>query len=235
MFSEVTIGGASAESGRELSKDEDKHRLPIKSEVSALKRQRILEEASRLFFEKGYTASTLEALAKRLDVTKPFIYTYYRNKADLLAAICETGITESLIAVEQALRDEVEPVRQLRAAVAGVAKVVIRFQNYVVIYQREMKSLDRRDAQRILKLRHHFDRQTAQLLERGVAEGVFHVGEPAMASVWIGGLLSWIPNWYVPGGRRDESYVIENLVETILQLVGAKDGDIRSDRIGAQS
>jgi AcrR family transcriptional regulator len=195
--------------------------LGIKNEVSALKRQRILEEASRLFFEKGYSGSTLDALAKRLDVTKPFIYSYYASKADLLAAICETGITLSLAEVERALRDHADPLGQLRAAVTGVTEVVMRYQNYVVIYQREMKVLDRRDAQRILKLRHHFDQQMARLLERGVASGVFRLNETAMTSVWIGGLLSWIPNWYVPGGRRSERDVIDSLVGTVLRIVGA--------------
>ena len=94
--------------------------LGIKDEVSALKRQRILEEASRLFFEKGYSGSTLEALAGRLEVTKPFIYSYYASKADLLSAICETGITLSLVELEKALRDKylVAPVESTPAAVA---------------------------------------------------------------------------------------------------------------------
>lgn len=192
-----------------------------KAELATLKRQRILEAASALFFEKGYAASTLDALAGRLNVTKPYIYTYFRNKSDLLAAICETGIAESLVAMERALAQETRATAQLNAAVAGVAAVVIRFQTYVAVYQREMKSLDRRDAQRILQRRHHFDQQMAALLARGVEQGEFHLADAGMASVWIGGLLSWISIWYMPGGRREESEVIASLGATVLRIVGA--------------
>ena len=199
--------------------------LTIRGEVAALKRQRILEEASRLFFEKGYDASTLEALAKRLNVTKPFIYTYYKSKGDLLAAVCETGIAESNAAVDRALGRETRALSQLRAAVAGAAEVVIRFQNYVVIYQREMKALDRRDAQRILQQRHHFDRQLILLLERATADGEISVADPAMTSVWIGGLISWIPVWYTPGGRRKEAEVVAELVAAVMRLIGAREAN----------
>jgi len=204
--------------------------LPVAPKPAALargaaatqKRQRILEAASELFFEKGYAASTLDMLAARLDVTKPYIYTYFRNKSDLLAAICETGIAESLAAMEMALAQETGATAQLKGAVAGVAAVVIRFQTYVAVYQREMKSLGRRDAQRILQRRHHFDQQMAALLARGVAAGEFYVTDAGMTSVWIGGLLSWISIWYMPGGRRDEGEVIASLTTAVLRIVQAK-------------
>jgi hypothetical protein len=138
-----------------------------------------------------------------------------------LAAICETGIQESLLALERGVRGEPTTARQLQAVVAGVGYVVIKFQFCVVVYQREMKALDRRDAQRILQQRHHFDRRIAALLDRGLAEGAFDVADSGMASVWIGGLLSWIPVWYIQGGRRSEADVVENAVATIMRLVAA--------------
>ncbi len=195
--------------------------MTLKEDVTALKRQRILEEASRLFFEKGYTTSTLDMLATRLDVTKPFIYSYFKNKQELLAVICEMGIKESLAVLEAVQRQCGDARAELRAVVAGVAETVIRLQNYVVIYQREMKELERRDAQRILQLRHHFDQQMVLLLRRGVESGEFSITDPAMSSVWIGGLLSWIPLWYVPGGRRQAAEIIDNAVDAVMRLVGA--------------
>jgi AcrR family transcriptional regulator len=195
--------------------------MTLKEDVTALKRQRILEEASRLFFEKGYTTSTLDMLATRLEVTKPFIYSYFKSKHELLAVICEMGITESLAVLDAVQRHRGDPLTELRAVIAGVAETVIRLQNYVVIYQREMKELERRDAQRILQLRHHFDQQMVLLLKRGVESGVFDIADPAMSSVWIGGLLSWIPLWYVPGGRREAREIVDHAVDSVMRLVGA--------------
>ena len=195
----------------------------LKVEVVAYKRQRILEEGSRLFFTRGYEASTLDMLADRLHVTKPFLYSYYRNKGEILSAICETGIRETLEAMEAVRDTSASPRDMLAMMVAGSARVVIERQEYIVVYQREMKNLAREDARRILNLRRDFDHLIANVVEDGEHRGQFKVADPGLAAVWIGGLLTWIPNWYVPGGSRSADEVVDHVVDASMRLVGAAD------------
>ena len=194
----------------------------LKVEVVAYKRQRILEEGSRLFFTRGYEASTLDMLADRLHVTKPFLYSYYRSKGEILSAICETGIRETLEAMEAARETPASPRDMLAKMVAGSARVVIERQEYIVVYQREMKNLERDDARRILNLRRDFDHLIANVVEDGESRSQFKVADPGLAAVWIGGLLSWIPNWYVPGGSRSADEVVDHVVDASMRLVGAQ-------------
>src|SRR5262249_24959889 len=56
----------------------------MREEILAYKRDRILEEAVKLFYERGFTGTTLDDIAAELGVTKPFIYTHFRSKTDLL-------------------------------------------------------------------------------------------------------------------------------------------------------
>ena len=193
----------------------------LKVEVVAYKRQRILEEGSRLFFSRGYESSTLDMLADRLHVTKPFLYSYYRNKGEILSAICETGIRETLEAMEAARDTSASPRDMLAMMVAGSARVVIERQEYIVVYQRETKNLAREDARRILNLRRDFDHLIANVVEDGEHRGQFKVADPGLAAVWIGALLTWIPNWYVPGGSRSADEVVEHVVDASMRLVGA--------------
>lgn len=52
-------------------------------------RKKIVQEASSLFMEKGYSATTMDDIAGRLGVTKASIYQYYNSKVDLFAAAAE--------------------------------------------------------------------------------------------------------------------------------------------------
>ena len=58
---------------QELSKEASVADKSLKSELALFKRRRIREEAARLFFSQGYENSSIDAIAERLQVTKPFI------------------------------------------------------------------------------------------------------------------------------------------------------------------
>lgn len=220
-----------------MAKLELKDRGRLKSELLAYKRSRIVEEASHLFYELGYSGTTLDALADRLHVTKPFLYSYFKNKEAILAAICETGISESLEVLEQALAAGGTPRAQLIELVRRVGRIVIERQEHIVVYQREMKNLGRADFQRILGLRHEFDHRIAQLLRAGNRAGDFATDADSLVSVWVGGLISWIPVWFSPGGRRSEENVIDQLVDACLRMAGAPslDDDERLESAGSMS
>ena len=59
----------------------------MRAELRAHKRERILETATRLFYEGGYRATSMESIADELSATKPFIYYHFKNKYDILEEI----------------------------------------------------------------------------------------------------------------------------------------------------
>jgi len=50
-------------------------------------RQRIIDAAYECFWRAGYTRTSLDTIAERADVTKRTLYSYFRSKDDLLAAV----------------------------------------------------------------------------------------------------------------------------------------------------
>jgi AcrR family transcriptional regulator len=192
----------------------------LKPSVVAYKRERILEEAGALFFTMGYEAATLDMLAERLSVTKPFLYTYYRNKGHILCAICELGVQESLAALDTVESGEGTSVDRLWAALASVANIIIDRYQYITIYQREMMNLDEADARRILRLRHQFDLRVAQLVEACRRDGYVTLEDAPEMAIWMGGLLSWITNCYGPGSKRSREVIVKQVVHACMRLIG---------------
>ncbi len=76
-------------------------------------RQRLLDEAERLFRERGYAATSLEQIAEAADVTKGAIYGHFSSKEDLLLSTIEAAPTPDYGA---ALNDQSRPLRERLAA-----------------------------------------------------------------------------------------------------------------------
>jgi AcrR family transcriptional regulator len=191
----------------------------LKDEIAAYKRRRILEEASHLFFTHGYETTTLDAVAAQLKVTKPFIYSYYKNKGELLYEICQTGIQLSLTVLEEALSIEGTATDRLKMVAERVARIVIENQRYISVYLREEKSLDSEDARRIRDLRHQFDRQLSDLIEEGKRTGEFDIQHPSRTSIWVSGLLTWIALWYHDGGHWSATEVVMDAINMVMKMV----------------
>jgi len=197
--------------------------------IVAYKRARILEVASALIHAKGYDAATLEMVADQLDVTKPFLYTYFRSKSDILRAICEVGVRESLAALDRVATNEGTSVERLRAALSEVAQIIIERYQYIDVYQREMKSLERSSAQQLIRLRHEFDLRIGRLIEACQNDGFVTVKDAPAMSVWIGGLLSWITNCYRSGSRRSRETIVDQVVTASLRLIGINADEFPAD------
>jgi AcrR family transcriptional regulator len=60
-----------------------------RAESKELTRQRLLEQAQRLFRERGYAATSLEQIAEAAEVTKGAIYGHFASKEDLMVSAIE--------------------------------------------------------------------------------------------------------------------------------------------------
>ena len=194
----------------------------MREEILAYKRERILEEAVKLFYERGFTGTTLDDIATELGVTKPFIYTHFRGKVELLAALCKPTIELSLDAVAAAAAQPGTPTERLRQAIIGFTQVVLRRQPNIAIYFREEKNLAPEALDEINALRKQFDHVLSDLLIQGIATGEFDIPDHSLAALALGGMISWAYTWYRPGGRFSIEETAMRMADLALRMAGAR-------------
>lgn len=194
----------------------------MRDEIIAYKRERILEEAVKLFYARGFTGTTLDDIAAELGVTKPFIYTHFRSKNDLLAAVCLPTIEMSVAAIQQGVDAPGTPTEKLRLAVEGFTRVVIERQPNIAIFFREEKNLAPEALAEIVQTQKKFDRLLSKLLTDGVAAGAFEIPDVSLAALAIGGMISWSYTWHRPNGRLSVEELCGRMADFALQMAGVR-------------
>jgi AcrR family transcriptional regulator len=192
---------------------------PLKEEISEFKRRRIKETACHMFYCNGYQATTIDALAKKLDVTKPFIYSYFKNKSELLYEICQTGVSLSLSAIEPIQKMSNTSSEKLKLAVDDVVRIVVAHQEYIVVYEREEKNLDPHLSHNIRKQRRLFDHRICAILQSGCEAGEFAIRNPIMTATTISGMMTWVAFWYSPYGRWSDAEITAHVMDMIMAVV----------------
>ena len=190
----------------------------VRLAVSHLKRERIVRAAVDLFYANGFANATLDAVAERLNVTKPFIYAHFRSKSELLGVICAHGIRASLDAIDKVLAANAPAAEKLSALMHGFMSAVLDNQKHIGIYTREEKHLDAIDRKAIEAMRREFDGKLCALLDAGVASGEFDIADTRMASLAIGGIASWAYVWFRPSGRLTVQQIAERMSGLVLAM-----------------
>jgi TetR/AcrR family transcriptional regulator, cholesterol catabolism regulator len=194
----------------------------IRDAVSRLKRERIIATAVELFYNQGLSNTTLEAVAERMNVTKPFIYSHFKSKSELLAEICSRGIRASLDALNRAVSSEGTATEKMQMLARDFMLAVLNNQAHIAIYNREEKHLARADADAINVMRREFDRKFCALLDEGVATGEFTVDDVQIASLAIGGIASWSYVWFRPNGRLTRDETADRISDLVMAMIQAK-------------
>ncbi len=194
----------------------------IRDAVSRLKRERIIATAVDLFYNNGLSNTSLEAVAEKMNVTKPFIYSHFKSKNDLLAEICARGIRASLDALNRVVASEGTPTDKLQALARDFTLAVLENQAHIAIYNREEKDLSPHDRDAINEMRSEFDRKFCALLNEGVSSGAFVVDDVKLASLAIGGIVSWSYVWFRPNGRLTKAETADRVADLVLAMVQAK-------------
>ncbi|OAE51203.1 TetR family transcriptional regulator [Achromobacter xylosoxidans] len=165
----------------------------------AAPRERILEEAAKLFARSGYDGSSISDLAAAIGVSKAAIYHYYPTKQDIYDAI----ILEVLEGLTQTVGRDVAGaeggVARLRAFMVGHARYFeqhhAQFVTMLIGYS-GMALSEREDAAR---LRDSYEKMLRDVIAQGVADGAFRALDVAATGRAVLSMLNWMVRWYKPG------------------------------------
>lgn len=195
--------------------------MTLRDELRSFKRERIIEEAQRLFYERGYRGTSLDAVAEALDMTKPFVYAVYARKVDILVEISMRTLQRSLDTLREARAAGGSPTAQLQRFAMRFTEVVIRHQAGSAVFFREEASIPADATRRINRLKGEFDDELAALLEEGRGTGEFALDDVRTATLAIGGMISWIYVWFRSGGRLSPAVIGEHMASYALRIAGA--------------
>ncbi|MDB4989744.1 MAG: yhgD [Myxococcaceae bacterium] len=205
-----------------IQTETDDVQLQVRAELRAHKRERILETATRLFYESGFRATSMESIADQLSATKPFIYYHFKNKYDLLDEIAMrvTGLANG--ALEAAMHDDADPTAVLSDMVRNYARLVLDRQRIIAVFWREESNFTVQTRERVERERLRFTDALGAVLVQGNARGSFEVDEPAVTALAIMNLVTFAYTWPQDGSAAGRAQLCEQFVKLTMRMVSAR-------------
>lgn len=180
------------------------------------KRQKILDNAAKLFAQKGYENVSLEEIGAKLKLNKASLYHYFKSKDEMFFQIQMQAIAQANVALEKVLESESNPKEKLKEAIKSHVKIVTRDYVTGTFRQRELM-LPKKLMVHVIAARDQFEKNFQKIILEGVEKGVFQREYWKLAVLSILGTLNAIPRWYSPRGEFSADEIGEALAGFILE------------------
>ncbi len=166
-------------------------------------RRRIIRAAAEIYRERGYERAGMADIARRLGMTAPALYWYFRSKEDILVAFLEHTVTD-LIRFVRSLLHSTEPKQRLWEFMYAYALWQLQQQELSAAYERIYalghlrNSLPEKQQRRITSLERDFYGMCRELIAaiRG-CERKAAVAPVAFAMI---GMVEHLISWFSPQG-----------------------------------
>lgn len=190
---------------------------PVKRKNTApfsLKEEQILNEAVRLFADKGYHTTTLDEIASKLGITKAALYYYFSSKNHILRSIMKRSVSGMHQTIKIG-RADTEVLDKLRTMIVFITQTAGTTRDEAKVFFEQIDLLPSR-TRVVLKTREKEIISTmANVLEEGVDKGIFEIDDPKICTYMILGLCNWTYHWY----KRDGSLTPQQIGEFAADLV----------------
>ncbi len=200
---------------------------PVRGARRGLVEAQIMEEATRLFADRGFAGTSLQDIAEATGLTRPALYHYFGSKDDLLfrlvselaegpAEQLEQIVGKANVAASDRLREMAFAVAFQQASHPSRFRLLVRSENELP------DSLSKVYAQARRRVLLAF----SAVIEEGARTGELRPVDPRTSALGIIGLCNWVAWWHHPAGERAETEVAQALAEMAVASVVAHDSRV---------
>ena len=186
-------------------------------------RGQVLESASRLFYERGYGATSIRDIAEAVGISSSTMYHHFTNKQDVLHAIVTQFMTDFVDATVPTLRDRtLSPAERMRAAVRLHIEISDDRRPELLVGNPIRYALDPAQQEEGIKLQTAYHDAVGDTIEEGCRTGEFSVRDVSITTMAVLDMLNGIREWFRPGGALTRSEVVDRYVDLVMIILGAK-------------
>ena len=197
---------------------------PQRSAKSRRRHAEVLDAAVNMFYESGYSDTSVEDIANELGILKGSLYYYIRSKEDLLYEIVRDVNDDVAALLTAALENQqLTPLERLTNYMLAQVEYNASNIKKITVYYDDLPLLARGRLTEIRRTLHDIEKGVTDLITEAQQRGDIDASlDPALATYAVFATVNWMYRWYKPRGRFRSAEIAEFIAQfTLHGLTGA--------------
>lgn len=186
------------------------------------RKQQILNTASRLFREKGYSATTMRDIASVMHIEAASLYHHIRSKEELLETICFEMAEKFITALKEVNDIYFDAEQRMRMAITFHVQIMAGNIDQSAVFLNEWRSLVPEKLEEFKKLRNQYESEFRIIVSDGKKEDIFDDVDEKLAALTILSAVNWIYQWYNPSGKMSPGEIADQIANLLLSGIRKK-------------
>ena len=194
-------------------------------------KDKIIRAAEKLFFEKGYHATSLKDLAKEIGTTTSIIYYYFKSKEELLVRIYELDLEESIDGLMKIAQSHTSTTEKMTEIIKYCTKHNMKKKSRAKIFFEEESALPSNFQKLIREKKRQYNKVIEDIYSDGIKEGVFKPTPDLRVFVnAVLGMYIWVYKWYRPNRGDDPEKISQQIAHILTEgFVVSKKRDLNEE------
>lgn len=176
----------------------------------------LMDTASKMFREKGYSATSMRDIANALGIEAASLYHYIKSKDELLENICFDMADKFDEAIREVNDIYFNAEEKLRMAIRLHIKIITENLDQSAVFLNEWKSLTENKLSKFKQLKENYEYEFKSIIELGINEDLFDHVDVKFATLTILSSVNWIYQWYREDGKLSPDEIATKISDIIL-------------------
>lgn len=179
-------------------------------------REDILEAAAQVFRHKGFHGASMQDIAEAVNLQKASLYHHVSSKQEILLALLDRALELLLERISSIASQDLPADKKLKQMVRAYLQILAENTDLSAVLLFEHRSLERKQHARHVPNRDKFEALWRNVLDEGVAAGLFACDEPALTTRAMLGIMNWTITWYRPDGPLEINEIADHYSNLLL-------------------
>jgi AcrR family transcriptional regulator len=182
--------------------------------------EEILTGAARLFYDRGYDATSIRDLAETIGVSSSTLYHHYTNKQEILRAVLHRFMVNFNAAIIPVLRDPtLSATKRVREATRMHLEITDERRPELLRFTQFRNVLDEAQLRPLIQLQWDYHDAVKSVIKEGRDTGEFTVDDVDLATMAILDMLNGVRSWFSHSGALSMNDVVQRYVTMIDKLL----------------
>ena len=184
----------------------------IKSKKNGTRKEVIIDQAARLFHEKGFSATSMRDLAENVGVEAASLYNHIQSKSEILQEICFKVANEFMSMLDQVDSNEATALKKVEALLRFHVQQMVNHYENVYVSDREWKHLTDPYLSNYQNQRRIYRKRFAAIIEEGInLKEIKKIDAPTAVLILLHA-VSGIESWHRSKRKVGADQLEENMV-----------------------